>query len=389
MSIKRPGLLLLALLTGACSGLSALNPLNWWGNPVGAQPTPLADIKPTLTIAPLWRASVGAAPAHRFAPAIAGGTVFAAGQDGSLAAFDAADGKQKWRVQANRDGLSAGVGADRDTVVVATIKGEVLAFDAAGREKWKTRVTSEVLAVPLVSQDLVIVRSNDNRLFALDAIDGRRRWVYQRAAPALVLRNFAGMTAADTSIFAGFPGGRLVALNRSNGSVRWDAAVAQPRGATELERIADLSSAPAMGERAVCAVAFQGRVACFDPGNGQPLWAREMSSHAGIAVDTRYAFVSDDRSAVVGLAAGSGSSLWRQDRLLHRGVSAPLSLGRAVIVGDYQGVVHALAREDGTLIGRAQTDGGWIGSGPLAMNLPGRDAFIVQTRSGGLFAFSL
>ncbi|MFN0164551.1 MAG: outer membrane protein assembly factor BamB [Burkholderiales bacterium] len=389
MSIRRHALLWLALLTGACSGLSALNPFNWWGNPVGPQPTPLTDIKPTLTITPMWRAGVGAAPGHRFAPAITGGTVFAAGQDGSLAAFDAGDGKQKWRIQANRDGLSAGVGADRDTVVVATIKGEVLAFDAAGREKWKSRVTSEVLAVPLVSQDLVIVRSNDNRLFAFDATDGRRRWVYQRAAPALVLRNFAGMTAADASIFVGFPGGRLIALNRSNGSVRWDAAVAQPRGATELERIADLSSAPAMGDRMVCAVAFQGRAACFDPGNGQPLWTREMSSHAGIAVDARYAYVSDDRSAVVGLAAGSGSSLWRQDRLLHRGVSAPLSLGRAVLVGDYQGVVHALAREDGTLIGRVQTDGGWIGSGPLPLNLPGRDSFVVQTRSGGLFAFSL
>jgi outer membrane protein assembly factor BamB len=385
----RPWAALAALLAAGCGALSALNPLNWWGNPVGPQPTPLAEIKPTLTLTPLWRAGVGAAAGHLFVPAIADGQVYAAGADGSLAAFDAGDGKQKWRVQANRAGLSAGVGAERGTVVVATIKGEVLAFDASGREKWRAQVTSEVLAVPLVSGDLVVVRSNDNRLFAFDAADGRRRWVYQRAAPALVLRNFAGMIAADGSIFAGFPGGRLVALNRANGSVRWDATVALPRGATELERIADLASPPALGDRSVCAVAFQGRAACFDPGTGQPLWTRDMSSHAGIAVDSRYAFVSDDRSAVVGLAAGSGSSLWRQDRLLYRGVSAPLSIGRAVIVGDYQGVLHALSREDGAFIGRTQTDGGWIGAGPVPLNLPGRDAFVAQTRNGGVFAFAL
>lgn len=381
---------LAAILLGGCAGLQKLNPLTWWGSGgSGPQPLPLTDIKSTVTLAPAWRAGIGSAGSHYFTPALAGDYVYAAAADGALAAFDARSGVQKWRVQANRGGLSAGVAVGEGTVVVATVKGEVLAFDASGVEKWKALVSSEVLAAPLVVEGLVLVRSNDNRIYAFAVADGKRRWVYQRTAPALVLRNFAGLAVGRGIVYAGFPGGRLVALATANGTVRWEGTVASPKGSTELERIADITGDPVVGERMACAAAYQGRVSCFDALNGQPVWSRDVSSQTGLTADARYVFVTDDRSALVGLALETGSSLWKQERLLHRGMSAPLSIGRAVIVGDYQGILHALAREDGSLIGRAATDGAWIAAPPLRLPLGVAEGFLVQTRAGGLFAFSL
>ncbi len=390
MSLRRRVFLAMtvALLAG-CSGAAKLNPLNWWGQDrAGPQPTPLAEIKATFAFVPAWRATVGPAGNFLFVPASDDGLVYAASAEGTLAAFGADDGVQKWRVQANRAGLSAGVGAGERTAVVATAKGEILAFDSRGQEKWKTTVSSEVLAPPLVVDGTVLIRSSDNRIHAFAAADGKRRWTYQRTAPALVLRNFGGLVASNGILFAGFPGGKLVAVALSNGSVRWEATVASPRGATELERIADVTGNPVLRDRSVCAVAFQGRAACFDTLNGQALWTRDVSSQAGMTVDGRYAFVSDERSSIVGLAAETGSSLWKQDRLQWRGVSAPLSIGRAVVVGDYQGVLHALAREDGSFIGRAVTDGGWIAAAPQPLRMARGEGLLVQTRSGGLFAFA-
>ena len=272
---------------------------------------------------------------------------------------------------------------------MSTLKGEVLAFDHSGAPKWKAQVSSEVLAPPLVADGLVLVRSNDNRIYALSTDDGRRQWVYQRSAPALVVRNFGGVAAGLGVIYAGFPGGKLVALAATNGSLRWEGTVALPKGSTELERIADVTSAPVFNDRAICAVAYQGRAACFDASTGQPVWSRDVSSHAGIAIDSRYAFVTDERSAIVAMSAATGSSLWKQDKLLNRGLSAPLSIGRALIAGDYQGFLHALSREDGSFIGRVQTDSTWIAAPPLALPAGGTEGVIVQTRGGGLFAFSL
>lgn len=379
-----------ALLAGGCSGLGEkLNPFNWFESSSGAKPAELRDIKATVVLTTAWRGAIGASGQFAFVPIVMADTLYAAAEKGDLAAFDVATGVQKWRVQADREGLSAGVGALDNVVVVGTIKGDVLAFDAKGVAKWKAQVSSEVLAPPLVTPAAVFVRSNDNRIHAFAPADGKRLWVYQRTAPALIVRSFGGLSASGDSVYAGFPGGKLVALDSVNGTLRWEGNVALPKGSTELERIADVTSAPVISTRDVCAVAYQGRVACFDISNGQQLWTRDLSSFMGMTYDARYVFVSDEKSAMVALARMTGSSLWKQDALAHRTLSAPLSLSRAVIAGDYQGVVHAFSREDGTLIGRLQTDGSAITAPPIPLNAPGRDTFFVQTRAGGLFALSM
>ena len=389
----RRGCSLLVLCGGVagCSSLGdKLNPFNWFASRPGVKPAELVEVKaPSITFNTLWRTSTSAAGAFAFAPALADGAVYAAGSSGDLTAIDAQSGTQRWRIQASRDGLSAGVGALGDTVVVGTIKGDVLAFDSKGQEKWKAAVSSEILAPPLVTPQGVFVRSNDNRIYAFSAQDGRRLWVYQRTAPALIVRNFGGLSASSETIFGGFAGGRLVALNIANGTVRWEGTVALPKGATELERIADVTSSPVISSRDACAVAYQGRAACFEVSNGQPIWTREVSSFMGLTYDARYVFVSDEKSSLVALARATGSSLWKQDQLAYRSLSAPLSLSRAVVVGDFQGVLHAVAREEGAIIGRTQSDGSAITAQPIALVTPGKEAFVVQTRNGGVFAFSL
>lgn len=379
----------LASLSACASVTDKLNPFNWFGSSGGIKPAELREIKATLTLTQTWRASIGASAQFAFTPVVAGDTVYAAGENGDLTALDAGTGAQKWRISTTKEGLSAGVGAFGDTVVVGTVKGDVLAYDAKGVPKWKAQVSSEVLAAPLITPSAVYIRSNDNRIYAFSPVDGKRLWVYQRTAPALVLRNFGGLSASSEAVYAGFAGGKLAALDAANGTLRWEGTVALPKGATELERIADVTSAPVISSRDVCAVAFQGRAACFDVNNGQQLWTRDISSFMGLTYDARYVFVSDEKSALVALARATGASLWRQDALAYRSLGAPLSLSRAVIAGDYQGVLHAFGRDDGILIGRAVTDGSAITSALIPHTAPGREMFFVQTRSGGLFAFSI
>jgi outer membrane protein assembly factor BamB len=229
------------------------------------------------------------------------------------------------------------------------------------------------------------VRSADNRVFALDARDGKRRWVYQRAGLPLSVRSPAGALLHRGNAYAGFSGGKLVAIALSNGGVRWEGTVASPRGATELERVTDVVGMPWVSEREACAVAFQGRVSCFDIASGNSTWSRELSSVSGLGVDARYVFVSDDRGSVHALDRSSGTSVWKQDRLSNRNLTAPLPLGGEVAVADVQGYVHLLSRETGAFAARAATDGSAITATPVALD----SGFLVQTRRGGLFAFSV
>jgi outer membrane protein assembly factor BamB len=281
--------------------------------------------------------------------------------------------------------LSGGVAADNRLVVVGSPEGEVIALDDGGRTLWRARVSSEVLAAPVVTGELVIVRSADSRIFAFDARDGKRRWLYQRVAPPLSVRSPAGAVVRGGFVFAGFSGGKLVALALTNGGLRWEGTVSLPKGTTELERVSDVIGLPWVGEREACAVAFQGRVACFDLGNGTQIWGRDISSSAGLGVDARYVYVAEERGAVSALDRTSGRSLWRQDKLTHRNLSAPLPLGAEIAVGDLEGYVHLLGRDNGAFVGRIATDGSAVRAPPIPL---GGAGFLVQTSNGNLYALA-
>lgn len=371
----------LGVILAGCSTLSSLNPFSSSEAPRDP-PAPLVQFEPSMTVRTLWSASVGAAADSALKPAAAGGSVFAAAADGSLARYDAASGRAIWRISTDTR-LTAGVGTDGQTVAVGSRDGVLLAYDDSGKLRWKAQLTSEILSAPAVGDGLVVVRSLDNRISAYEVATGNRRWTLQRTAPPLTLRAAPGITIAGGSAFVALPGGRLLALALSNGGPRWEASIGEPRGATELERIADVSGTPVMVGKEICAVAYQGRVVCLDGANGSPLWNRPLSSAVGLGADERFVFGVDDKSVVNAYTLDAGGSVWRNNKLQNRSLTAPVSIGRAVAVGDRDGHVHFLSREDGAFLARIATDGSAI----VGMTVAG-DNLIVQSRSGMLLALS-
>jgi outer membrane protein assembly factor BamB len=382
MSRQLVGLLAAAgFLLGGCATVSdtidAINPFA----SAGPKMTPLAPLTSTADVRMAWSANVGKAGDYVFTPAVVGNTAYVAARNGVLSKLE--DGKLVWKIDAGQP-LSAGVGANGRLVVVGTSKGEVLAFSTdEGKPLWQAKVSSEVLAAPVVGDDGVAVKSGDNRIHLLDIGDGGRKWVYQRSTPALSVRSAGSPIFADRYIFVGYPGGKLVALAIQNGAPVWEGAVALPKGATELDRVADIVASPVVDGRLICAVAFQGRVACFDMGQGGAMiWSRDLSSVSGLAMDSRYLFVADDKGVVYALDRQSGSSLWKQDKLKNRRLSAPVVQRGLVAVADAEGIVHFLSREDGSFAARQKTDGTPVRA---SLQMLG-NAVLVQTTGGGVSA---
>lgn len=366
-----------AFALGGCALLDAVNPFSGGGS---RKLPPLPAIQARATLAPVWQGQVGPAGEYGFVPAVVGGRVYAAGRDGSVVRYEG--GRLAWRTELKLP-LSGGVGGDAERIVVGTAKGEVVALDAGGAVAWKGRVSSEVLAAPQVQGGLVVVRSGDSRITAFDAADGRRKWVYQRSTPPLALRGPAGLALAEGGAIVGFPGGKLVAINLANGAAAWEASVAIPRGATELERVADVVGEPVVRGRQVCAAAYQGRTACFDLAGGSAQWTRDVSSDVGIDADERHVYVTDDKGVVQALDRASGASVWKQDKLAGRRVSRPSVSGRYVYVIDGEGIVHALDRDDGQFAARVATDGSAAAGQPVAAE----EGVVVQTERGNLYQF--
>jgi outer membrane protein assembly factor BamB len=375
------------LAVAGCSTLSSWIPtipvpsFDWlWGGTKKIGPLP--DFKASVTPRSLWQINVGRA-APGLAPAVTGTAVYAAAADGTIVRANPDTGASAWRVNAGAK-LSAGVGADATMLAVGTAKGEVFAFDADGKALWQARVSSELMSPPIVGQGLVGVWSGDGRLYALAAADGKTKWVYQRSNPPLIVRNTAGGIVNRGGLFTGTAGGKLVAIDLGTGNVAWEGNVATPKGATELERIADITSLPVIDGRQICAVAFQGRIACFDVLRGALGWTRDVSSLGGIAADDRYLYVTDDKGAVHALDKSTGSSIWKQDKLAMRQPSGPQVLGDYVAVVDVEGYLHVIDRTDGSLVGRLATDGSAATAQPAASGTN----VVWQSVNGTLYAVS-
>ena len=204
----------------------------------------------------------------------------------------------------------------------------------------------------------------------------------QRVIPALTVRNYAGGVTTRGALFAGTAGGRLLAIDLPTGIVGWDGTVANPKGSTELERIADVTGLPLVEQQQVCAVAYQGRVACFDIARGVVNWSRDVSSLFSMAGDAKNLYITDDRGSVQAFDKSTGASVWKQDLLKDRRIGAPQIVGDLVGVNDVEGYLHLLSPINGAYVGRMATDGSAATSQPV----PFLGNVVWQSAGGTLFA---
>ena len=379
---------LMASLLSACTAITDMKTdisERMFGRELSDPPGELAEIKPKIHPKVVWSYKIGVSEDYDFAPATENGSVYVASATGDVAKVDAANGKQAWRVNAGEK-LSGGVGLGPNLVLLGTAKGQVIAYDQSGKLLWKSKVSSEVLSVPRYEGDTVIVRCGDSRIFGINAADGARKWVYERATPTLSLRSSAGVVTDGGAVYAGFAGGKLIALRAEDGKVIWESSVAQPKGTTEIERIADITSLPVVDGPLVYAVAYQGKVAAVDRASGRPVWSRDISSYTGLNSEEARVYISHAGGAVYALDYSSGKTFWRQGELLNRRLSAPLPMGGVIAFGDIQGYLHFLDREDGSFSGRLRTE-----DSPILpqMTLLGSNGLLAQTRNGTLYAISL
>lgn len=369
---------LLALALGGCSS-----------TPDSEKPLSLPEIANPLPLKELWRHNLATAGDFVFQPVVLGNAVFAADSKGWVTRLEVSGDKADsvrpaWKVDA-APRLTGGVAADERMVVVGTIKGEVIALSALdGKPLWQSALSAEIIAPAALADGIVVVRSGDNRIYGLDAANGQRKWTYQRPIPALSIRSTAAPVVAEQLAMIGFPGGKVLALNVKTGVAVWEGTVSLPKGANELERIADIVAPPVLGARELCAVAHQGRLACFDMSNGNLLWAKDVSSAVGLVLDNKSVFVTDDKGIVHAFDRTSGSSVWKQEKLINRPVSAPFVRQGLLLVADGSGGVHALSRDDGALRGRINIGGGLVSAPMQALDA----GILIQTRQGALVAIS-
>jgi outer membrane protein assembly factor BamB len=357
-----------AMLLAACSGGSKR-----------PEPAPLAANVPLIGVKQAWASRIGDVPPGA-GPTVVGNTVVVAAVDGTVAAIDAASGRDLWRGTAGA-GIVTGAGTDGKLTAVITRDNEVVTLDA-GKLLWKAKLPAQAFTAPFVGGARVFVVLADKSVHAFDGATGKKLWTQQRPSEPLVLSKAGTILAVGDTLVVGL-GGRLVGLNPGNGSVRWEAPIASPRGTNDVERLVDIVGITSRIGDVVCARAFQAAVGCVNASRGTLLWNRPANGAEGIHGDGNLIFGTESDGKLVAWRRADGQPAWQTDRLQYRTLSAPLVVGRSVVVGDNAGNLHMLSREDGSPLNRLTTDGSAIIGSPVLAG----DSLVAVTKSGGVFGF--
>ncbi len=342
------------------------------------EPKELVPVKPTIAGRVVWTAST-ADVAFPLSVAVNGSTFTVGASDGSVIALDASKGREIWRADA-KSALSAGVGSDGKFAAVVTGEGQVVVFEG-GRELWRQPAGTRVITSPLVAGERVFVVGLDRSVTAFDALNGARLWSVQRPGDPLTLAQ-AGVAMAFKNTLLVSQGSRLAALDPANGAVRWDVALATPRGANEIERLADLVGPAVRVGDVVCVRAYQASVGCVNAETGQLLWTKNFGGRGGLAADEHYVYAADAADRITAWKASTGEVVWTTDAYLYRQLTTPFSLGPVLVFGDFEGQLHFLSADRGVAQLILPTDGAPMAAAPVVSGT----TVLIVSRDGGLFA---
>ena len=307
-------------------------------------------------------------------------SVTLASSDGSIGSLDPLTGRDFWRVNIG-SGIAAGVGSDGRYAAVVTTNNDLVVVDA-GQEVWRQSLTAQGFTAPLVAGGRVFVLTADRSVSAFDAQSGRKLWTQQRPGESLVLRQSGVLTALGETLVAGLSG-RLVGLDPLNGNVRWELPIATPRGTNDIERLVDLVAPVSRSGESLCARAFQSTMGCVNTARASVVWTKPAYGAVGVDGDEKLVFGVESDGQLFAWQRASGERVWSVDGLRYRHLTAPLLLGRSVVVGDESGTVHFLSREDGSFLTRVTTDASAVATVPVMA----AGTLVVVTRSGGVFGF--
>ncbi|WP_340621100.1 outer membrane protein assembly factor BamB [Xenorhabdus siamensis] len=360
--------------------------------------SPLPKVENQFNPRVVWDKSVGNGVGHYYShlsPAWQGSTVYVADRHGIVKAFEIDSGKELWSTDLSEKAgllssrlpalLSGGLTVLGDRLYIGTEKAKVIALNSTnGKVEWESQVAGEALSRPVVSDGLVLIHTGNGMLQALNENDGSIAWSINMDTPSLSVRGESAPAVAYGAAIVGGDNGRVSAVLLSQGQLIWQQRISQVTGATEIDRLNDVDMTPVISDNVIYAIAYNGNLVAMDMRSGQIIWKRDLGSVNDMVVTDNNIFIVDQDDRILSLRKSDGVTIWSQNNLLHRNLTAPEMYNGYLVVGDGEGYLHWLNMADGQFVAQHKVDS----SGLLSRPVIASDKLMVQAKGGAVYLYT-
>lgn len=346
----------------------------------GPVPLPVPSIIHPESLSIIWSDNdLAASPPLQFVPVVDDNAIFTADVKGNIFKIDRTDGTIINHFKLRRE-LSSGTAVSSNSIFVTSKSAYLYSVNkATGTINWKAQLPTISVEAPQVSGHIILIKTNDADTLAYDTNSGSLLWVYQKPVPTLTLRANNTFSIIDKEVAAiGQPGGRLVLMNITNGNPIWENYIAIPEGATDLDKLTDVSVRPVLYDKDICAATFNGRLSCLDAISSTIIWSKKFSTSYGLLIDAQNVYSVSVDGVVYAFDKATGAIIWSNDALRYRSLSPPVFLENNILVVDSEGFISLFNCNDGKLAARISSNL----TGGVSYPLSGNKKVFLQSASG-------
>lgn len=361
--------------------------------------SPLPKIKNQFTLTKMWSVTVGSNINDYYSylrPTYNGTSLFVANQQGLVKAINLYTGKEIWQknlsakqiltTKSRSAMLSGGLTVKGNNLYVGSEKAIVYALDSKdGSVLWETPVSGEVLSHPIVSDGLVLVRTSNGILQALNEEDGAIKWILNLGMPFLSLRGESDPSTVSGTVIIGDDNGRISAVKLKQGQLIWQQSIGKVVGASDIDRLNDVDTTPVVVNNIIYAISYNNNLTALDLHSGNILWQKEIGSINDFIIDNSRIYLTDYNDRILALTVDSGINIWSQNSLLHRNITGPVIYSDdCLVVADSKGYLHLINKNNGSFISQKKFDSSGFLSAPILVD----KKLIIQAKNGTLYAFA-
>lgn len=281
-----------------------------------------------------------------------------------------ASNKRLWRINAltgkqvynqyMKEGIYAGAAANQTYTIWVDQQFKLQVHNTQTGEKlFDIDLGQTVKGLPLLIDNLVIIRTVANHLIAYDLQQKMVKWKHERKKQDLILATRTNPTLyVDGMLVSGFHDAKLAQIAINTGSTNWEQPVSYTKGHTITERLSDIVSPPIYKAELdlIITASYQGKLAAYGNKQGDLKWNVPFSTTKRLASNANSVFASHENGYVHSYSL-EGKLQWKQ--LLKKDSEAKdlLTVENSLYVVDEDGYLYALNAKDGSLKHRIKLGG--------------------------------